>query len=292
MSEAVKTWSTPVSAQESRRIPCVLCGGEVFKPALACEGFSYVRCARCGLIQMNPQPLLREVRFRYREGHGENYLAYEIANEPAFLDLQERSLHDAGFYRLEESLFSQAEAPAVLDIGCATGALLETLAKRGWKTTGVELSVPQADYARRFRGLDVRPQSLEECRFTGGSFQAALASHLVEHVNDPASLIREVRRILAAGGVFFITTPNSAGFQARLFRGRWRSAIFDHLYLFSVKTLRALLEQNGFSIEKIITWGGLGAGIAPAFIKKQADRWAKRLGAGDVMMIRARKSNG
>ncbi|MDR3336261.1 MAG: class I SAM-dependent methyltransferase [Treponema sp.] len=301
----MKTWSTPVKQQNCEQVPCALCGGAEFKPYLSCEGFSYVICKKCKLVQMNPQPKTEDVQFRYREDHGKDYLSYELANEETFLRLQELSLKDAGFHEagFHEAGFHESEnldspwdnkksgKPSVLDIGCATGALLARLRERGWKTTGVEISLPQAEYARRERGLDVRTAPLEENHFDENSFTAVLASHLIEHLNNPSSLVREAHRILVPGGGLFITTPNIAGFQFRLFRGRWRSAIFDHLYLFSAKTLKALLAQNGFVIEKTVTWGGLAAGTVPAPLKRAADKAAKRVGAGDVMMIRSVKSS-
>ena len=286
---AVKTWSTPAGEEKKRPVPCALCGGGEFKRYLYCEGFAYVRCKRCGLVQMNPQPEQAEVTRRYREGSGAEYLSYELANEAAFLRLQELALRDAGFEDLEAAVKRNKTArPRVLDAGCATGALLAKLRDRGWACAGVEIS-PAAEYARTERGLDVRRASLEESRFPDASFDLVLASHLIEHLNDPAAFAREAHRVLAPGGRFLVTTPNIAGFQARLFRSRWRSAIFDHLYLFSAKTLSALLRQSGFGIERICACGGLAAGTAPAPIKRLADRAAKRLGAGDVMLVRARK---
>jgi SAM-dependent methyltransferase len=285
--QPVKTWSTPMIREESRVIPCALCGGDLFKPRLFCEGFSYVRCTGCGLVQMNPQPLERAVVCRYQESHGGEYLAYELANEAAFLRLQELALKDAGFYGLEETL-KKNRRPRVLDAGCATGALLNVLRDRGWDAAGVEIS-PSGEYARRERKLDVKSLPLEENRFPPDHFDLILASHLIEHLNDPAAFVREAYRITAPGGHFFVTTPNIAGFQARLFRGRWRSAIFDHLYLFSVKTLTRLFRAEGFTPERIVTWGGLAAGIAPPPVKALADRWAKRSGWGDVMMVRGKK---
>ncbi|MDR1373636.1 MAG: class I SAM-dependent methyltransferase [Treponema sp.] len=304
--EAVKTWSTPVTGEKQARIPCALCGavhggvggavpgdaarGGVFEDYLSCGGFSYVRCKNCGLVQMNPQPAPEEVRRRYREGHGDDYLSYELANEASFLRLQELSLAGAGFYRLEQPFLPVppgTERPRILDIGCATGALLEKLRVRGWDVRGIEISGPQAEYARRVRGLDILELPLEENRLPDRFFQAVLASHLIEHLNSPASFVREAARILAPGGRLYISTPNIAGFQARLFRERWRSAIFDHLYLFSVRTLSALLRSAGFTIEKVQTWGGLAAGTAPAPVKRLADRAAKRFGFGDVMLVRA-----
>jgi SAM-dependent methyltransferase len=242
---------------------------------------------------MNPQPLPGDVRRRYREEHGDDYLSYEIANEGAFLRLQELALRDAGFYASWEGAKGEPPEPVqpgtrrILDVGCATGALLETLRDQGWDTVGVEISPQEADYARRKRRLDVRTLPLEENGFPSASFKAVLASHLIEHLNDPASFVREVHRILLLGGRFFVTTPNIGGLQARLFRNRWRSAIFDHLYLFSAKTLPALLRGAGFRVERIVTWGGLAAGIAPAPLKGILDRGAKKFGFGDVMIIRA-----
>jgi SAM-dependent methyltransferase len=238
---------------------------------------------------MNPQPLPEEVSRRY----GGEYLEYELANEGPFLELQLLALEDAGFRDLEEDLKSRrtpgGSRPVVLDIGCAAGALLAELRNRGWDCTGVEICRPEAEYARRKRKLDVRSLGLEKNRFPAAGFDVVLASHLIEHLNNPAAFVAEVYRILAPGGVFIVTTPNIDGFQARLFRDRWRSAIFDHLYLFSVKTLSRLVTQKGFSVERIVTWGGLAAGTAPAPIKKLFDRLAKRRGFGDVMLIRARK---
>jgi 2-polyprenyl-3-methyl-5-hydroxy-6-metoxy-1,4-benzoquinol methylase len=290
----MKTWSTPITAQQSDYIPCALCGGVCFRPCLSCGGFSYVKCLSCGLVQINPQPKAEEVRRRYGEAYGEDYLAYELANEAAFLRLQELALKDAGFYGLEQELLEQgrgkAPAPSILDIGCATGALLAKLRERGWQTRGVEISAPQAEYAHRERGLEVRTEPLEAARFPDESFDVVLASHLIEHLNRPDILVRETRRVLKKEGRFFVTTPNIAGFQSRLFREAWRSAIFDHLYLFSAKTLSALLARNGFCVERLATWGGLAAGIAPRPVKQFADRAAKRLGLGDVMIIRAAKT--
>jgi len=299
----VKTWSMPVSDSRSEIVPCVCCNSSVFKPSLNCEGFSFVRCASCSLVQQNPQALQEEINKRYSDTYGNDYLSYELKNEEAFLKLQLLALKDAGFDKLEKEIFSRfpAEPPSILDVGCATGALLANLrdrsagsetprneVSRAWRVTGAEIS-PSAAYAKNERGLDVYNIPLEEIKFKEYSFDVVLASHLIEHLNDPKTFLSETHRILKDGGRCFITTPNIDGFQARLFGSRWRSAIFDHLYLFSARTLSKMLKDTGFKIESIRTWGGLAAGFAPPWIKKTADRMAKIFGCGDVMIIRARK---
>jgi len=238
---------------------------------------------------MNPQPVKDEIIARYSSKFGKDYLSYEIENENSFFQLQKLALKDAGFYKTEKALMlCKTEAPSVLDIGCATGTLLAFLRDRGWNVKGTEIS-PAAEYARNVRQLDVRNIPLEEIAFPSGSFNIVLASHLIEHLNDPFSLLKEAYRILKDNGNLFITTPNISGLQAYLYGGRWRSAIFDHLYLFSARTLKKMLKKAGFKIEKVSTWGGIAAGLAPAWIKKSADFLAKRLGFGDVMIVRAKK---
>jgi SAM-dependent methyltransferase len=285
----IKTWSTPYSREERRLVPCALCGGGGFKPRFACrEGFSYVSCRRCGLVQMNPQPVPAAIAERYGREHGEEYLGYETANEGAFLNLQKYSLEDAGFFELEKTLLHRklGKVGKILDVGCATGALLEMLTARGWKAQGVEISKPQAEYCRK-RGLEVFCMPLEEGHFPDESFDVVLASHLIEHLNRPSDFVREVYRILKKGGRFFVTTPDIAGFQARVFRGRWRSAIFDHLYLFSARTLKKMLGRAGFVVERKACWGGLAAGLAPPPVKSFLDGAAKMFGFGDVMILRS-----
>ncbi|MDR0465456.1 MAG: class I SAM-dependent methyltransferase [Treponema sp.] len=289
----------PVSEAKSEDLPCAVCGCSIFNPSLNCEGFSFVRCKSCGLVQRNPQPVKEEIISRYSKMYGNDYLAYEIENEAAFLKLQQLALKDAGFEKLEKMLFARNEkqrnagtgnSPSVLDIGCATGAVLNSLRERGWHVTGVEIS-PAASYAQKKRNLDVRNLPLEENNFPLRGFDAILASHLIEHLNDPRAFFTEINRILKDDGYVFITTPNISGFQARLFGSRWRSAIFDHLYLFSVRTLKRLLSNTGFKTESCRTWGGLAAGTSPKWLKKAADFLAKRFNCGDVMIIRAVKNH-
>ncbi len=292
--QLLKTWSTAVKNDEARqKIACALCGEKVFRPALACKGFAFVRCKKCGLVQQNPQPLPKEVSDRYQAQDKKSYLDYELENEASFLRLQVLALEDINFYSIERELKSQnGKAPLhAVDIGSATGALLSWLQFRGWEVLGIELSAEMAEWAQRERGLDVRALRLEEAKLKDASFDLVHASHLIEHLNDPRAFVQEVKRILRPGGWFILSTPAIDGLQARLFGSRWRSAIWDHLYLFSRKSLRALLESEGFIIKRKKSWGGLGLGTAPRWLKAPIDRLAKRWDFGDVIIYAAQRKN-
>ncbi|MDR0551585.1 MAG: class I SAM-dependent methyltransferase [Spirochaetaceae bacterium] len=289
---SIKTWSTPPPDGADARDdsggspPCIICGGTKFSRSLVCEGFSFVKCCKCGLVRQNPPGDPASVLERYNKY---DYLGYELQNEMRFFNLERVSLIDIGLPSIEKVLFGRGQNK-FLDVGCATGALLNFMRGRGWQVAGVEISRAQAAFARNERGLDVRPLPLEDAGFAAGSFDVIHAAHLIEHLVRPDTFVRKAAELLNQDGLFIITTPNIDGFQARLFGHKWRSAIYDHLYLFSRSTLSTLLVKNGFYILKTVTWGGLADGCVPRRIKHFADRAAKRLNIGDVMIMLAVKT--
>jgi 2-polyprenyl-3-methyl-5-hydroxy-6-metoxy-1,4-benzoquinol methylase len=277
-----KTYSSAPGAERQETIPCPACAGRQVSHFLACDGFSFVRCRACRLVYQNPRPVFEDLRRRYND----QYFSYEISNERNFFRLMEMGLRDIRFDTLTESL----PAPrSFLDVGCATGMLIESMKSRGWDASGVDLCRESAEYGMSHRGIRIHIGTLEEAGFPDGSFTVVHFSHLIEHVPDPVAYLAEVRRVLKPGGYAIITTPNVDGFQARLFRAGWRSAIADHLVLFSKSTLGRMIRESGFEIRQNVTWGGLAVGTAPAPIKRPVDWLAKKLGFGDVVLFLAAK---
>jgi 2-polyprenyl-3-methyl-5-hydroxy-6-metoxy-1,4-benzoquinol methylase len=270
------------SGERFAGVPCPLCGSQRRRARFRGKGCRFVTCRDCGLVYQNPQPLFDDLKARY----GQAYFEYELNNEANFHRLMELGLADIHFARLTAGL---PAGHRFLDVGCATGRLLEAMRGRGWRVQGVDLCPQSAEYAWSHRGVEVFTGTLEQARFPEAAFHAVHFSHLIEHVPSPRALLSEVRRILVPGGLAVVTTPNVDGLQARLFRGGWRSAIADHLTLFSVRTLRRLLELGGFEVQAVQTWGGLAQGAAPAWLKRPVDRLAKRRGFGDVVLMLGRR---
>ena len=283
----MKTFATLPRPEPKRIVPCALCGHGAFAPLWNCGAFSFVRCRNCGLVQQNPQPESAAVEKRYDAV----YLDYEAQNQDAYRDLELLALADLGLDELAEPLFAKAAdrsvGPRALDIGCATGALLDALRGKKWEPQGVEICAPAAEYGRSRYRLPIHIGTLESAHFSDASFDLVHASHLIEHLNEPGCFLDEVSRVLAPEGLFVLTTPNVAGLQARLFGADWRSAIYDHLYLFSRHSLEALLRAHHFRPIRAVTWGGWARGLRPEFLKAPLDRWAKRLGFGDVVAVLA-----
>ncbi|HET7839895.1 MAG TPA: class I SAM-dependent methyltransferase [Rectinemataceae bacterium] len=284
----MKTFATLPRPEALRPIPCALCGQEGFAPLWDCGAFSFVRCRSCGLVQQNPQPEAPAVAARYDSA----YLEYEAENQLVYRDLELLALAELGVLDSLKRRAAQSSGPArLLDVGCATGALLDSFRSIGCEVMGVELCAPAAEYGRSRYRLPIHPGTLESAAFPDASFDLVHASHLIEHLNDPGAWLDEVGRVLAPDGELVLTTPKVDGFQARLLGSEWRSAIYDHLYLFSLRSLVRLLGTKGFRLERSITWGGWAKGLRPAFLKKPLDALAKRWGLGDVMALVARKAH-
>jgi len=277
-----KTYSSAPGKERLETIQCPICSSARARHFLACEGFDFVRCAACGLVYQNPRPVFEDLRHRY----GDQYFSYELTNETNFFGLMKLGLRDAGFDSLARSIPSPR---TFLDVGCATGMLIEWMKGQGWDASGVDLCRESAEYGMAHRGILIRVGTLEEAKLPDESFSVVHFSHLIEHVPDPVGYLAEVRRILKPGGFAVITTPNVDGMQARLFGKGWRSAIADHLVLFSRDTLGRMIRESGFEVLKTVTWGGLAVGTAPLPVKKPADWLAKRLGFGDVVLFLAAK---
>jgi 2-polyprenyl-3-methyl-5-hydroxy-6-metoxy-1,4-benzoquinol methylase len=277
-----KTYSSPLGGERQESVSCPGCAADRPRSFLACDGFSFVRCRECALVYQNPRPVFDDLRRRY----GDQYFSYELENERTFFGLMRMGLRDINF---EQLAGPRAGRRTFLDIGCATGMLVESMKDAGWDARGVDVCRESAEYGIAHRGISIFVGTLEEAAFPAESFYVVHFSHLIEHVPDPRAFLAEVHRVLQPGGLAVITTPNIDGFQARLFGKQWRSAIADHLTLFSKKTLERMIRETGFEVQRTVVWGGLAAGTAPAIIKKPMDILAKKLGFGDVVLKLAAK---
>lgn len=259
---------------------CAVCGAHEHRAYWNCGEYGFVRCNICGHIYQNPQPSCADLERRYAN----EYFSYELENDKPFFELMRMGLEDLSLFERLNGL----EPRTFLDIGCATGMLPAYFAEQGFIAEGVELCEPAALYGREERGVPIFIGTLEQAQFPDGRFGVVHASHLIEHLRDPAAFLRECRRVVAPEGYLVLVTPDTYGFQARFFGERWRSAIADHLHLFSRQGLTRLLGECGFRVLEQRSWGGVAAGIAPGFLKKPIDRAAKRWNRGDVMALLAR----
>jgi len=143
----------------------------------------------------------------------------------------------------------------LLDVGCGAGSFLQAAARSNWQAFGVEISRTAAAHVCG-QGFEVFCGELEAANYPDGYFDVVVASELLEHLVDPRGLLSEIARILRPGGLLWATTPHGRGISARLLDLSWTVvAPPEHLQLFSVFSIKALLHDIGFQRVKVSTRG-------------------------------------
>ncbi|MFA5105513.1 MAG: class I SAM-dependent methyltransferase [Candidatus Micrarchaeia archaeon] len=106
----------------------------------------------------------------------------------------------------------------LLDLGCGTGSLSEKIIS---KYPG-KFDVTGADFNReaykleggKFVQADLNRPPLP---FPDASFDVVMLVEVIEHVDNPASLLSEIRRVLSPGGTLILSTPNVENWQSRIY---------------------------------------------------------------------------
>lgn len=142
----------------------------------------------------------------------------------------------------------------VLDLGCSRGRVGELLRKQGHEVTGVEIQ-GNADAESRLDHFVVANLEDGIPNEVGDNYDAVIAGDVLEHLRDPAHLLREIRRVTAPGGSLLISVPNFAHWYPRT---RVTLGLFDydsrgildqgHVRFFTRRSFRRILRETGWSV--------------------------------------------
>ena len=158
---------------------------------------------------------------------------------------------------LSPGKLSSSSKLRVLDLGCGNGSLTNLIAQQGYEVVGVEESESGFKEAR---------QKFSECHFVQASiynltdaefensFDIVISSEVIEHLLYPRELIRAAKKCLKPNGRLILTTPYHGYLKnlALALSGKMDqhlTALWDggHVKFFSVSTMTALLESEGFT---------------------------------------------
>ena len=167
------------------------------------------RCSECELLFRAPTTSSEENARFYQEQYQQGFTTdLPSTDELAFL---KRS----GFKGTEKdysyviAILGQLglnRGSRVFDYGCSWGYGSWQLAQAGFDVTAFEISCPRSRYAVEKLGVRLNSSSAE----TDGSFDVFFSSHVIEHVPNPSTMLREGLRLLRPGGLFVCFTPNGS----------------------------------------------------------------------------------
>lgn len=220
---------------------CPACGQQGGRDRGRKNTFKLLSCRTCATLYtaQSPDPSQQEDYDAYYTP--ENLMVPEFINR-----------------RLDEivaTFRSYKKSNRLLDVGCGAGSFLEAAARDNWEAFGVEISQTAAEHVRR-QGFEVFCGELEKADYQDGYFDVVIASEVLEHVLDPKALLESVARVLRPGGLLWATTPHGRGISARLLDLAWTTVCPpEHLQLFSVNSIKAMLSSAGFRRVEVVTHG-------------------------------------
>lgn len=241
--------------------------------------YDLVRCTQCGLVRVDPMPTPEEVTRFYDRQYFEKD-SNDLLQRAGYFDSSE--ILGARYEEILHWVEKFRSAPGrFLDVGCAGGEFLQVARQKGWEPTGLDVSKAAVQEARQRCPERVILGREETLLGEGAQFDLIHCGHTLEHMPDPAGFLLNAHRLLVKGGHLVVEVPsyvNSVYFSiARLLsrlrqhKGGRDAAVFQglkvqggpllqapyHLFEFNNRTLRRLLENQGFRVLSIRQWVSL-----------------------------------
>jgi SAM-dependent methyltransferase len=232
---------------------CPLCADSSSETVWQKDHLAMVRCDRCGLLFASPRygPFRRWVMTQY-------FGWVDIADKnrrakifgPGNFDI---NIHPKLVY-LRERGFDGSKI-RLLDAGSGPGAFLKAARDAGFRVTGIEPAWCSALWGKVRLNLDIKTVKLEDFH-PREPFDVIVSLHVIEHLPDPLSGLKNLAGMCGKDGVVLIATPNAGCRKAKELGVEWEAVgPAEHLFLFDKDTLTALVERAGMSIVELMETG-------------------------------------
>ena len=236
--------------------------------------FQVVKCRKCGMVYLNPQPTPEEIAKYYPTNYApylsqgpfkpsqilrmiEGVKLFLLKNYPKFsykIKNIKRLIFKSHTHTEHENIpGSNIDEISCLDFGCGSGRNMERLREDHprWEISGLDNSTIACETASA-KGFKVYCGNVDQVNLPKKSFDRVYMNSVIEHLHDPRLALQKVNFALKPGGKLKVMTPNISSIGARLFRQYWHALDTPrHLYLFNQTTLKSMLEETGFRIKNL-----------------------------------------
>jgi len=137
----------------------------------------------------------------------------------------------------------------ILDIGCADGKYFDYLNKN-INITGIEFN-DQISQEGRIKGRNIFTGTLKDLP-KGEKYDLVIMNNLIEHVNDPITLLQEALSFLEPEGCIFIETPNFRCLDFKIWGSYWGGLHTPrHTFIFSEESFHYLKSKLNIKITQV-----------------------------------------
>jgi SAM-dependent methyltransferase len=197
------------------------------------QRYTLVRCSACSLVWLSHPPEPAEMFEHYTSDY--HRLISSAGDAP-----------QRWGFRKEALARHKPLGGSLLDLGCSSGAFLESLKDGPWKPSGIEMSAEGAKTAEQRSGAQVFVGNILDAPFPAESFEAITCFDVLEHLYEPRRVMERVSEWLKPGGIFYVLVPNVDSAEARAFGSYWHGLELPrHLFHYSPESLRFLAECAG-----------------------------------------------
>ncbi len=270
--------------QTTSRLACPVCGtpgtyryqGLTDRLYAVGGNWAFRQCPAecCGSLWLDPVPIDADIPKLYE--------TYYTHSNPKHVSVLRRTVNDAKLFYLKlvfgpkdkgrwayrslahrlfsiamPSLAAEINAQAMdlivekegqlLEVGFGSARALRVLTELGWNAIGLEQDQTAVALAIERGGQAIRG-SVSDSIHERESFDAVVASHVIEHLLDIHKFFRDVHRLLKPKGVVSFYTPNIESHSHAHFKSNWFPLDPPrHICLFTARALRSLLANHGFS---------------------------------------------
>lgn len=156
--------------------------------------------------------------------------------------ISEENPFGANRYGFLWEVLAKHQAGKHLDYGAYNGAILRVIADTGLISAGVGVDVNREVVAAAQASL---PPTITlsaigkggHLPFSDDSFDSISVLDVIEHINDQAAILKELRRVLKPGGIIVVTVPRKHIFSF-LDLGNWKF-VFPRLHRFYISATRS-----------------------------------------------------
>jgi len=221
--------------------------------------YKVVDCKICKFIHVTPIPSNKELSVYYDSEYYQKIKPNFILKNENEIDYW-NLVFDEKLDTIEKLVSSKSKR--ILDIGSGPGFFLRRAKRRGWDVIGIEPSPLASDYANKQKIHTIQKFFHEVTSNEIGKFDAIHTFDVLEHVNDPITVIKKAYSLLKKGGVIVIEVPNDFNPLQKLVQENLKKTEYwitlshnsknlrniQHLNYFNFSSISNLIKRTGFKI--------------------------------------------